>query len=326
MGTHRDGPAPMWRYVLAWTVMIGSLAAVWSCQPWLEATTFNYAQIVVLLVSWKIASLLCLSPGAWARFTPLRFVAYCVWYGMQPLQFLRGQKTAPGAPVPTVYGFFLNVATGVALVWGVPLVLPGATPLVLRFWIALVGFTFLFLIARLDFYGLIFRAMGFAVEKVWHCPVAATTLGEFWGQRWNRIVSGFLREVVFFPVARRVGARAALFAVFVYSGVYHEFVSFMSGSGYGGPLLYFLLQYVGVSIENVRPIRRHLQARPWIGRAWTLAVVVLPVGLFLNQALVDEYLMPALVKAGVQGLDDSPASTGLSNHPEPCVCASKSPR
>ena len=170
-----------------------------------------------------------------ARLTPPRFLAYCLWPGMQPRQFLVGARAAADAPVPTVRGFLLNVAAGAALLWLVPRLLPAATPRAVRLWVALVGFCFLFLVARLDFWALIFRAMGFAVEKLWDCPVAATSLGEFWGRRWNRIVSGFLREVVFTPVARRAGARVALLAVFLYSGLYHEVVSFLAGSGYGGP-------------------------------------------------------------------------------------------
>jgi hypothetical protein len=303
MGTPLDRPVPTRRYVLAWALMVGGLVGFWCCRPWLEPRTFKIGQLVVLLLTWKVASLLCLPPAAWARFTPLRFLAYCVWYGMQPRQFLRGEKTAPGAPVPTVTGWLLNLLTGVLLLWGVPYLLPAATPLTVRFWIALVGATFLVLIARLDFAALIFRVMGFAVEKLWDCPVAATTLGDFWGQRWNRIVSGMLREVLFLPIARRAGTRVALFAVFAYSGLYHEMVSFIAEAGYGGPFLYFMLQYLGVAAENLRPVRRQFQRRPWLGRVWTFAVVVLPVGLFLHPVLVDDYLLPMLVEAGVPGLE-----------------------
>ena len=291
----------MHRFILAWVVMVGGLAGFWCCRLWLDTTTFNYGQLIVLLLTWKAASLLCLPPAAWARFSFLRLLAYCIWYGMQPQHFLRGARTAPDAPVPTVPGFLLNALSGAVVLWGVPYVLPAATPLTIRFWIALVGLTFLFLIARLDFYALVFRAMGFAVEKLWDCPIAATTLGEFWGKRWNRIVSGMSREVIFFPIARRAGARLALFAVFLYSGLYHEIVSFIADAGYGGPFVYFMLQYLGVAIENVRAVRRHLQAHPWLGRAWTLAVVVLPVGLLLHPRLVDDYLLPMLVEVGVPG-------------------------
>ncbi len=175
--------APTRRFVLAWSLMIGSLVGFWCCRPWLGTSAFNYGQLAVLLVTWKIASLICLPPGAWVRLTPLRLLAYCIWYGMQPKQFLEGEVTAARAPVPSVSGILLNALTGSALLWLVPRLLPVATPLTVRFWIALVGFCFLSLFARPDFVALIFRrVMGFPVERIMDCPVAATTLGEFWGQ------------------------------------------------------------------------------------------------------------------------------------------------
>lgn len=292
----------MARLLLAWGLMVGGLAGWWCCRPWLEPTTFNWGQVVVLMLSWKVASLLVLSPPAWRRFTPLRFLAYCCWPGMQPSHFLVGQTTTTNAPVPTVAGLLLNAATGAVLLLVVPRFLPDSTPVAIRFWIAFTGLCLLALFVRLDLWALVFRAMGFAVEKFWDCPVAATTVGEFWGQRWNRLVSGLLREVIFLPLARRVGARLALFGVFLYSGFYHEAVSFLVDAGYGGPMLYFLIQYAGVAIETVRPVRRALQARPWVGWVWTFAVVVLPLGLFLHPKLINDFLMPELVKAGVPGL------------------------
>jgi len=282
--------------------MISGLVGFWCLRPWLSNQAFGYGQLAVLLATWKIASLLLLPPESWRRFTPPRLLAYCVWPGMQPRQFLVGAIAPAGAPVPTPRGFLLNVATGAALLLLAPRLMPTATPRAIRLWVALVGFCFLFLVARLDFWALAFRAMGFAVEKLWDCPVAATSLGEFWGRRWNRIVSGFLREVVFAPLARRAGARAALLAVFLYSGLYHEMVSFMARSGYGGPTLYFLVQYLGVAVESSGRGRRVLRNRPWLGRAWTLAVVVAPVGLLLHRGFVEGYLVPMLAEAGVPGL------------------------
>jgi hypothetical protein len=115
-----------------------------------------------------------------------------------------------------------------------------------------------------------------------------------------------LREVLFFPLARRAGPRVALFLVFLYSGLYHEIFSVMAGSGYGGPTLYFLVQYLGLAIENTRPARRVFRGHPWLGRAWTLAVVALPVGLFLHPGIVDGLLVPILEEAGVPGLRRNP--------------------
>jgi Membrane bound O-acyl transferase family len=297
-----DLPVPLRRFVLAWALMVGGLVGFWCIRPWLGISAFNYGQGAVLMATCKIASLLCLPTQAWTRFTPLRFLAYCVFIGMQPRQFLVGQRTAANAPIPTLAGIIANALTGAVLLWLVPRVLPVGTPWAFRFSIALLGFCFLILFARLDFVALIFRAMGFAVEKFWDCPIAATTLGDFWGRRWNRIASGFLREVVFRPVSRRAGAKVALLAVFLYSGFYHELFSFMVNSGYGGPALYFMLQCFGVAFENTRRMRRLLRGRLWLARAWTFAVVFLPVGLFLHPGLVDGYLVPMLVLVGVPRL------------------------
>jgi alginate O-acetyltransferase complex protein AlgI len=189
------------------------------------------------------------------------------------------------------------------LLWVVPRLLPATTPRPIRIWIALIAVGFLSLIARFDLYALVFRAMGFAVEKVWHCPVAATSLNEFWGQRWNRIVSGFLREVVFFPIARLAGARTALLVVFLYSGLYHEIVSFLADSGHGGPMAYFLVQYLGILAESSGPGRRLLRRRPRLGRLWTLAVVTLPLGLILQRPFIERWLVPLFVEARVPGLE-----------------------
>lgn len=296
-------PVPTRRFLLAWALMVGGLVGFWCCRPWLGRRVFDFGQLAVLLATWKAASLLCLPAEAWPRLTRLRLLAYCVWVGMQPQQFLKGARTPAGAPVPTIRGFALNVLAGVALFWVVPRFLPASTPWPVRLWVALTGFCFLSLIARFDFYTMIFRAMGFAVEKVWDCPIAATSLGDFWGRRWNRIVSGMLREVVFFPLARRAGPRVALLAVFLYSGLYHEALSFAARSGYGGPTLYFLVQYLGVATENSRPARRLLRGHPWRGRTWTFAVVVLPVGLILRPGIVDRVVVPILGAAGVPGLN-----------------------
>jgi hypothetical protein len=299
-GHRRSAPAR--RFVLAWVLMIGSLVGFWCCRPWLGVRAFGYGQGAVLLVTWKIVSLISLPREAWARLTPLRLLVYCIWCGMQPLQFQKGQVTAAGAPVPSAKGILLNAVTGSVLLWLVPHALPAATPFPVRFWIALIGRSFLSLFAGLDVVASIFRLFGFPVERVMDYPIAATTLGEFWGRRWNRIVSGMLREVIFLPMARWAGARVALLAVFLYSGLYHEVFSFMVGSGYGRPFLYFVVQYIGVAIENSRPARRLLRGHAWVGRAWTAAVVLLPIGLFLHPGFIHRFLVPWLEQVGVPGL------------------------
>src|SRR5262245_51551093 len=96
------------RLALAWTVLVGGIGVFWCFRPRLPTMTFYIGQGVVLMLSWKIASLICLPPSEWRRFSTPRFIAYCFFPGMQPRQFLRGQRLAPGAPVPTVTAVLVN--------------------------------------------------------------------------------------------------------------------------------------------------------------------------------------------------------------------------
>ena len=120
---------PLRRHLLAWSLIIGGPVGFWCCRPLLGTRTFNYGQLAVLMVTWKIASLLCLPSASWARFTPLRLLAYCVFIGMQPRQFLKaGTNRTPRPPLPTLSGILLNAFTGATLLWGVPRLLPAIDP------------------------------------------------------------------------------------------------------------------------------------------------------------------------------------------------------
>lgn len=71
---------------------------------------------------------------------------------------------------------------------------------------------------------------GFELEPQFSEPYLATSLQDFWGHRWNLMVTSILRPTVYHPV-RRISSRLlrpmwvsspAIFAVFVVSGLMHE--------------------------------------------------------------------------------------------------------
>ncbi|XP_051135812.1 long-chain-alcohol O-fatty-acyltransferase-like [Andrographis paniculata] len=70
--------------------------------------------------------------------------------------------------------------------------------------------------------------LGLDLEPQFDEPYLATSLQDFWGRRWNLMVSGILRPTVYFPVRRAVGGdrgRAAAFlATFLVSGLMHELI------------------------------------------------------------------------------------------------------
>jgi hypothetical protein len=222
---------------------------------------------------------------------------------MQPRHFLPERRLADAETVPTVRGMLVNACVGAVLLWVVPALMPDDWPASLRLASAGIGYAFLLLFAGFDAWALAYRACGVGVEKLWHNPAAATSLADFWGRRWNRIFSGMARETLFVPLSRRVGAGVALFAVFVYSGLLHENFSVAARSGYGLPLLYFLIQGVGTWLESRGAFRRAFRGRAWLGRLWTAGVVLGPCLLLFHEGFRDGYLVDKFVNLGVPGFE-----------------------
>jgi hypothetical protein len=107
---------------------------------------------------------------------------------------------------------------------------------------------------------------------------APTSLGEFWGKRWNLGFRQLSHELIFRPLHRRLGADAAGFLVFAVSGLIHDLViSLPARGGYGLPTLYFLLQGTGMTISQ-------FGKRLGLGRGapgWSFMMVFLSTPVFL---------------------------------------------
>ena len=221
---------------------------------------------------------------------------------MQPRQFLVGQRTAAGAPIPTVAGFVLNVVTGAVLLWLVPRLLPVGTPWAIRFWIALVGFAFLFLIAV--------RFLGARSSARWASrsrssgtarspPRRSAISGEGAGTASFRGACGRLfsspRCAVPVPGSRSwpCSSTAACTTRSSASWPDRDMADRCSTSCCNA----------SAWRSRIPAGRRLFRRRPWLARAWTFAIVVLPVGLFLHPGLVDGFVVPMLVAGRVPGLE-----------------------
>jgi D-alanyl-lipoteichoic acid acyltransferase DltB (MBOAT superfamily) len=65
-------------------------------------------------------------------------------------------------------------------------------------------------------------ALGMELEPQFDRPYLASSLRDFWGRRWNLMVSAILRPSVYDPVRARAGKAAATLATFLVSGMMHE--------------------------------------------------------------------------------------------------------
>jgi hypothetical protein len=86
----------------------------------------------------------------------------------------------------------------------------------------------------------------------------------------------------------RWGVRRAHWLVFLLSGLLHEVViSLPAGAGWGGPTAYFLLQALGMELGRRLHLREGL-----VCRVWTLAFLIVPVGLLFHPPFIHQVMLP----------------------------------
>jgi alginate O-acetyltransferase complex protein AlgI len=127
-------------------------------------------------------------------------------------------------------------------------------------------------------------AVGISLGPFHRTPIAAHSVAEFWGQRWNRIVSAWLHTFVYLPLARRRCSRLGVFSAFLVSGVLHGWVILVAVgiSSALATLLFFVAQGAFVLAEH--RLRIHAWPVP-VARGWTWAVL-----LASSPLIVDPYL------------------------------------
>lgn len=136
---------------------------------------------------------------------------------------------------------------------------------------------------------------GVMAEPIMDAPIAARSLGEFWGRRWNRGFNDLVRRYSFYPLVPRLGVSGAMMFTFLVSGLIHEVViSVPTRTGYGLPTAYFLLQGLGVLIEK-SAMGRGLGLRRGVwGRVFTMLCTIGPAGLLFFPRFVETVARPFL--------------------------------
>jgi hypothetical protein len=210
----------------------------------------------------------------WSR--SLGFVL--AWPGMDAKAFLDTQQ-AVDSPAPSAWLWAtFKTALGAVLLWLVARLVP-SSQLLLRGWVGMIGLMLFLHFGSFQIVALWWQSRGVKAEPIMCDPLRSTSLAEFWGRRWNLAFRQLAHELIFQPVYRKLGARAAGLLVFAVSGIIHDFViSLPARAGYGLPTLYFLLQGVGVTVE-----RSQLGKRLGLGqttRGWCFMMLFLAAPVF----------------------------------------------
>jgi hypothetical protein len=134
------------------------------------------------------------------------------------------------------------------------------------------------------FLALVYRLVGFAYPRQHRLPAASLNLRDFWGRRWNRTVSEWLRQRVFRYWGRRGHTKTGIVLSFLVSAIIHFYfawvaigieMAFVMGS-------YFLVQGLFVLAETPLRVKSW---KAWEGRLWFIATMTISSPLFVEPFL-----------------------------------------
>jgi hypothetical protein len=222
-----------------------------------------------------------------------RSVAYLLaWPGMDADAFLDpGQRVPPPAPIRWLWAA-LETILGAILLWVLARCISQEQPL-LRGWIGMLGLILMLHFGTFQLAALLWQSLGVKADPIMSAPFRSTSLGEFWGKRWNLGFRQLAHELIFRPLYRRLGPGTAGFLVFVVSGLIHDLViSLPARGGYGLPTLYFLLQGAGVTVERSRFGEQMGLGRGARGWAFMMVFLTVPVFGLFHPWFVQRVILP----------------------------------
>jgi len=260
---------------------------------WVEM--WALAGVLFLCAKWLTLSLV---PASTAKASPRRLAGYVfLWPGLDTAAFC-GPATAPTPPAKEWLLAAGKTALGAGLIWlGARLAWP-VHP-VAAAWVAMVGVVFLLHFGAFAVVSLCWRAAGVHAAPIMHSPIAATSLGRFWGGRWNRAFSDLMQRCFFVPWTKRFGARNAMLGVFLISGLLHELViSLPARGGFGWPTAYFAAQAAAFCLERSRLGARLGLGRGFRGWLFTVIVTVGPLCWLFHPIFIRHVIWPMLRAIG----------------------------
>lgn len=212
-----------------------------------------------------------------------RKLAYLfLWPGMDARAFL----TQPASKIPTP-GEWAAAALKTALGIGTLLGSRAFDPPLLAGWIAMIGVVFTLHFGSFHLLSCFWRSRGIQALPLMDRPALATSVSDFWGKRWNVAFRDLTHRMVFLPVLRRHGRTAALMAGFIFSGIIHELaITVPAGGGYGGPMVFFILQGMAALFERSKTGKRMGLGKGLRGLLFTQGLLLLSVALLFPPPFV----------------------------------------
>ncbi len=213
------------------------------------------------------------------------------WAGTDATRFLRGGAEPVG--LAEWAWAMLHLLTGlVCALAGAQLI---ATAPLTGAWLGMAGMVLAGHLGGTELLALAWRSRGVDAPSLMRTPIAATSLADYWGARWNLAFAVPARDLLFKPLARRVGVAGATLAAFAVSGVLHETViALPAGGGWGWPTAYFLFQGTAVLVERSRLGQALGLGKGLCGWVFVLVCTVGPAFWLFPPQFVERVVVPML--------------------------------
>jgi len=220
------------------------------------------------------------------------------WPGMDAMAFLSGSAPVERSSRSEWMRAGINITFGVILIWMVVRAVLSVSPLVAG-WIGMAGAVLILHFGTFHLVSLVWRRAGINAMPVMRKPLRSTSLGEFWGRRWNTAFHELACRFTFRPLRQLVGVTGATLLAFVASGLIHELVISVPARGaYGLPTGYFVLQGLGVAGERTPLGRRLGLGSGWRGWLFTVLVTAGPAFWLFPPQFVRNVILPMLAVIG----------------------------
>src|SRR5262249_15433752 len=213
--------------------------------------------------------------------------------------FLNGGRDQAKPPsVAECLFAFAKTAFGIGVLYAVTPLLPADQPFPVV-WVGLLGLICVLPFGTFPLLSCAWRSVGVPAKPLMPWPIAATSVSDFWGRRWNTAFRDLTHRFLFRPLTSRVGPRWAVFAGFAFSGLVHDVViSLPAGGGYGGPTAFFSIQGLALLAERTRAMKRIGVSFVWGERLSTGLVLIGPAPLLFHPPFVERIIVPFLATIG----------------------------
>lgn len=224
------------------------------------------------------------------------------WPGMDASDFFRPRMAAAppcSARADVLYGAMWAIV-GASMFWYPPRRFADTQETLIA-WCGMIGGVLMLHFGVFRLLAAFWRDRGYDVRPIMNAPLAATSVSDFWGRRWNTAFRDLTARCIFRPIARRYGSATATWASFLFSGIVHDVViSLPACAGYGQPTLYFLLQALAVQFEHSGLAERYLLRRPIMRRAFAFVAILAPVNLLFHAPFRQDVVIPFMEACGAR--------------------------